>query len=70
MCQMVQVQQNVSVTTNTGLERIGVSKMCQMVQVQQNVSVITNTGLERIGVSKIKLKVVKCLWEDAYGGKL
>jgi len=40
-----------------------------MLQVQQNVSVM-NGGLERIGLSKIKLKVVPCLWEDAYGRKL
>lgn len=46
------------------------TKMCQMLQAQQNVSVIMNGGLERVGLSKIKLKVVPCLWEDAYGGKL
>lgn len=44
--------------------------MCQMLQVQENVSVIMKSGLERVEVSKIKLKVVPCLWEDAYGGKL
>lgn len=41
-----------------------------MLQVQPNVSVVMNSGLGRTEVSKIELKVVPCLWEDAYGVKL